>query len=212
MRIKWHGHASFELEDSRDVVHVDPREFRGETKKADLILITHAHESHFDLKAINHVSKDDTLLVGPPKSLDKEIEHKFIQVVSPGDFLEHRGVSVHVVPAFHPEGDYHSEGDGVGYILEMDGKRIYHAGDTGIHHNMHFFDDIDIALIPIGGLYNLTMHEAVEATRLINPEIVIPMHYGYMDYYPADPYRFKELAEEATHSKVEILENNILYI
>lgn len=212
MRVKWHGHASFELESGGVVVHVDPRVFRGTPKKADLVLVTHDHESHFDVNGIRAVAKPDAVLAGPENALDDVFGHASLRPVAPGDVFSHERLTIHVTHAFHPEGDYHRQGEGVGYVVEAEGTRLYHAGDTGIHHGMHFLEDIDVALVPIGGLFNLSMHEAVSATKLINPEIVVPMHYGHNDYYPADPHRFKKLVEADTPARVEILDHGELYV
>ncbi len=212
MRVKWHGHASFEVESQGFVVHVDPRTFRGQAKKADLVLVTHAHESHFDVEGIRAVAKPDALLAGPASAVRGVFGHAHLRDVEPGDVFDHGRFTVHVTHAFHPEGDYHPQSEGVGYVVEAEGRRLYHAGDTGIHHGMHFLEDIDVALVPIGGLFNLSMHEAVSATKLINPDIVVPMHYGRNDYYPTDPHRFKQLVEADTHARVEILEHGELYV
>jgi L-ascorbate metabolism protein UlaG (beta-lactamase superfamily) len=79
---------------------------------------------------------------------------------------------------------YHAIGDGVGYVIELDNKKIYFAGDTGLIPEMHLLENetIDVAILPIGGKYTMNVSEAAEAAKIIKPKVLIPMHYNSGEY------------------------------
>lgn len=112
------------------------------------------------------------------------------------DGLEIKGVRIEVVPAYNPGKPYHPRGVGVGYIIELGGLRIYHAGDTDFTPEMKELK-VDIALLPIGGTYTMDEEEAALAAEALAPRVIIPMHYGSVEGTAADPERFKALV----HSK-----------
>ena len=90
---------------------------------------------------------------------------------------------------FHPK-----ENAMIGFVLSIDGKRIYHAGDTDLIAEMNNLKNIDIALLPVSGTYVMTALEAVEACKLIHPKLAIPMHYGAIVGTESDARTFKERA------------------
>ena len=84
-------------------------------------------------------------------------------------------------------------GNPVGFVVTLGGKRIYHAGDTGLFYDMKLIGELyplDLALLPIGSNFTMGIREAVKATELLNPKVVIPMHYDTFDVIKQDPKEF----------------------
>ncbi len=200
--IFWLGHDSFRLRGDKTVVYIDPWKLAEGTEKADFILVTHAHRDHFNKDDIAKISKPSTVVVGPP-SVAEQLGSKTI-VAKAGQTLNVAGLAVDVVPAYNPNKKFHpKDAGGVGYIVTLDGKRIYHAGDTDETPEMKQIK-CDIALLPVSGTYVMTATEAAQAANTIMPSLAIPMHYGDPDVVGTrqDAEEFKKLAKVP----VEILE------
>ncbi|MCL5950412.1 MAG: MBL fold metallo-hydrolase [Chloroflexi bacterium] len=174
-QIFWLGHDSFRLEGER-VVYVDPWKLAPDAKKADIILVTHDHHDHLSEDDILRISKADTIIVGP-LAVTRQLSPK-ATLVKPGDKLTVRDVPIEVVPAYNVNKKFHPQSAGyVGYIVTLNGKRIYHAGDTDQIPEMASIRT-DIALLPVSGTYVMTADEAAKAADTIKPALAIPMHYG----------------------------------
>ncbi|HEY3024061.1 MAG TPA: MBL fold metallo-hydrolase, partial [Actinomycetota bacterium] len=125
--------------------------------------------------------------------------------VGPGDSIEVSGIRVQAVPAYnvHPDRlDKHPKANRwVGYILELDGKAYYHAGDTD---HVPELDEVrtDVAFLPIGGTFTMEPAEAAGLAKSISPQIAVPMHYGFVVGSPKDAETFRREAEPVT---VEVL-------
>ena len=201
--IFWLGHDSFRLKGEK-VVYVDPWKLSEGAEKADVILVTHEHYDHYSKDDIAKISKADTVVVAP-ESVARKFDGK-ITVVKPGDKLNVSGVAIEVVPAYNPNKRFHPQASGhVGYIITLNGKRIYHTGDTDeIPEMVHI--KCDIALIPVSGTYVMTAAEAAQAANKLKPALAIPMHYGDADVVGtrSDAEEFKRLAKVP----VEILEKS----
>jgi len=107
--------------------------------------------------------------------------------------------SVKLTPALHGSSIETDEGilyggSPCGFLIEMMGKKIYYAGDTGLSMDMKLLrdDGIDIAILPIGGNYTMDIDDAVKAVKLIEPKLAIPMHYNTFPLIKADPLEFKK--------------------
>ena len=112
------------------------------------------------------------------------------------------GVKLVQVPAWHSSsaGGY-SIGNACGYIMEIEGIKIYHAGDTYVFKDMELFAElygIDVALLPIGGHFTMGPKEAAKAVELLRPKYVIPMHYGTFPPIAKNPEEFKALVGDKT--------------
>jgi L-ascorbate metabolism protein UlaG (beta-lactamase superfamily) len=145
-------------------------------------LITHDHHDHCSPEDVVRIQGENTVII-TVKSAAEKLKGK-VEVVKPGDSLIRKGVKIEVVPAYNvnkfrsPGIPFHPKEKGyVGFILTVDGQRIYHAGDTDVIPEMANYK-VDIALLPISGTYVMTVEEAAEAARLIAPAVVIPMHVG----------------------------------
>lgn len=210
--VTWFDHASVRV-DGSVTVYVDPWDdvLPDDAPDAELILITHQHFDHYDPDAINQLSNDDTFVViRGDDTEDITADHEIVDL---GHEDEHHGVHVKVVPGYNVrrfrEGDepFHPQSESAGYVFALDDVTFYHAGDTDHIKEMEDLADesIDVAFLPIGGTYTMNVDEAVEAVKSIQPEIVIPIHYNFIEGTEADPEEFKEQVEEQTDADVRIL-------
>lgn len=189
--IIWLGHDTFKITtDSNITIYIDPYQLK-ERGGADIILITHEHFDHCSPEDIGKIQKDDTVVVTTPDSSEKISGD--VRTVIPGDSLTVKDVEVEAVPAYNTEKEFHvRERNWVGFILTVDGKSIYHAGDSDYIPEMKGFKDIDIALLPVSGTYVMNAHEAVQAAIDINPSLAIPMHYGTLVGSESDASDFRD--------------------
>ena len=115
--------------------------------------------------------------------------------VVPGDHVEVGAVVIDVLPAYNIEKRFHPRSSGhVGYLIAIDGLRIYHAGDTDAIPEMAGLAP-DIALLPVSGTYVMNPDEALEAIRLLQPKLVVPMHYGDIVGTLADAERLRSMSQ-----------------
>ncbi|RLI87244.1 MAG: MBL fold metallo-hydrolase [Archaeoglobales archaeon] len=185
VEITYLKHAGFKIKGSV-TIYIDPYEVPKGLEKADIILITHDHFDHKDIKSITNLAGDDTVVVYPKGCF---VEGYKSCELSVGETVELKGVKIETIPAYNIDKPYHKEG-GVGYIVEIDGVRIYHAGDTDRIPEMKNVK-VDVALLPIGGTYTMDVKEAVEAAKDIQAKYYVPMHYGAIPGTEADPREFK---------------------
>ena len=150
--------------------------------KADYIFITHEHGDHFDRGAIGTLTANGTRLVTNRRCADML---GYGEVMANGDSKQvAEGISVEAVPAYNTtEGhlQFHPKGRDNGYILTIDGLRIYIAGDTEDIPEMAQIKDIDIAFLPCNQPYTMTTSQLVKAARTIKPRVLFPYHYGQTD-------------------------------
>lgn len=191
-KIEWLGHDSFRITGDKKI-YIDPWKITRAAHDADIVLITHDHYDHFVVEDIDKVRNDQTLVVGP-EMLRGKIDGN-IRIVKRGDSLNVHGVPIEVVTAYnvHPDRqNFHpNQYGGVGYIITVNGKRIYHTGDTDPIPEMK---DIrcDIMLVPVSGMYVCTADEAAEAVAMVKPKLVIPMHWDTICGSWEDANSFKE--------------------
>ena len=178
--IHWLGHDSFRIDGEEAIIYIDPWQLGKDPKPADLVLITHPHHDHCSPEDVAKIQNEDTVIV-TIQAAAQELTG-LIEIVEHGDTLSLKGVNIEVFPAYNlnkfrsPGVPFHPKEQGhVGFIIEIDGQRIYHAGDTDLIPEMSGLE-IDIALLPVSGTYVMTAEEAVEAARIIQPKVVIPMH------------------------------------
>ena len=153
-----------------------------EPKDADFILITHDHYDHFSPEDIRKAAGKGCVLVVPKKMQGKAREAEgvvsSIRTVEPGAAYEIEGLKVETVAAYNILKPFHPKSAGwVGYILELDGERIYIAGDTDATKEAQAVK-CDVALVPIGGKFTMNAKKAAELVNRIRPAAAIPTHYG----------------------------------
>lgn len=178
--IKWLGHAAFQIRGKGKVIYIDLGEGVAPSEKADIVLVTHSHWDHCDPKTIEGVRKEDTILIAPKECVSKL--GRGVRSIEAGDKIIIDNIEIQAVHAYNikrfrsPGVPFHPKGFGVGYVVRVDGKSIYHAGDTDFIPEMKELGALDVALLPTGDTYTMNNEEAAEATLAINPKIVIPMH------------------------------------
>ncbi len=182
--IKWIGHASFILEDKEgnNLCFLDPFEIGSVHDKADVIFITHAHFDHCSQDDVKRILTPDTIIISAPNCVDKfPIQTKQLRIAEPNITLEVRGLVVRTIPAYNIKPGrlkYHpKENEWLGYIININGKKIYHAGDTDFVDEIRELGRIDVAMLPIGGTYTMDVDEAIEAANVIKAKVTVPMHY-----------------------------------
>jgi L-ascorbate metabolism protein UlaG (beta-lactamase superfamily) len=175
--IAWLGHASFRIDGSR-VVYIDPWKVTDDAPKADLILITHDHYDHCSPDDVARLAKQGTVILAPPAAAAK-LAGLTVTRVAPGERHAVGAVTVETLPAYNIGKKFHPRANGnVGYVVTLDGGRLYHAGDTDLIPEMAGID-VDVALLPVGGTYTMTAAEAARAAVTIRPrEAAVPIHYG----------------------------------
>jgi len=180
--IHWLGHDSFRIEGDGLVIYIDPWRLHGDPPKADLILITHDHRDHCSPEDVAKIQQADTVIVTVAEAAAQLSGQ--IELVKPGDEVIVKGVPVRAVPAYNvnkfrsPGIPFHpKEKNYVGFILTVEGERIYHTGDSDHIPEMASLE-MDIALLPVSGTYVMTVEEAVGAAAAIQPRLAIPMHVG----------------------------------
>jgi len=194
-KLHWLGHDSFRL-DGPPVIYFDPWKLHGKHVPADLVLISHDHFDHCSPEDVEKVRSPHTIIVANSSAADKL---PGVRAVKPGDRLAAAGVEIEAVPAYNltkfrsPGVPFHPQPAGhVGYVVTVAGVRLYFAGDTDQIPEMAGIA-CDVALLPVSGTYVMTVEEAVEAARVIKPQIVVPMHYGAGIGEKGDGQRFAEL-------------------
>ena len=208
MNIEWLGHAGFMIKTQGNVIYLDPHEGEYDTL-ADLIIITHSHSDHCNTDKIRSIRKEDTLIIAPQDCAAK-IGTEVISL-EPGEETMTHGIHITAVEAYNvkrfraPGIPFHPKGLGVGYILTVNGKTIYHAGDTDFIEEMKALKDrkITLALLPSGGTYTMDNADAVDATLAINPQKAFPMHR-----WDTNPFEFKNAIEAKSEIQVLSMEPN----
>ena len=201
-RLHWLGHSSFRWEGSK-TIYFDPWKLQKNSKRADIICISHEHFDHLSKPDISAISSPDTVIV-TCQACARQISSlrggcKEIKAMDPGDSCEVGGVNIKAAPSYNTNKEFHPKGTKkLGFIVTMDGISIYHAGDTDRIPDMDGLK-CDVALLPVSGTYVMTADEAAEAAIAINPKVAIPMHYGDIVGTGDDAKRF----EYALRGKVE---------
>ena len=188
--VKFHAlmHACIRIQYDGKEIQIDPvSKLRDRTidyaamPKADYIFVTHEHADHYDAAALKTLSADKTQLVMNKRCADMYGSGK---VMVNGDKLQLADVSVEAVPAYNSTAgreQFHPKGRDNGYILTIDGLRIYIAGDTEDIPEMAQIKDIDIAFLPCNQPYTMTPDQLVRAAKVIKPKVLFPYHYGQTD-------------------------------
>ncbi len=187
LKITFIGHGSLMFTFGGKVIHVDPVSKETDyTKlpKADLIFLTHHHGDHLDLKALEILKKDKTVLVLTEVCAQQV---KGGVVMKNGDTKNIEGLKVEAVPAYNivhmrSEGKpFHPKGEGNGYVITFGDKRVYVAGDSENTPEMKKLEKIDIAFLPMNLPYTMTPEMVADAAKAFRPKVLYPYHYGETD-------------------------------
>lgn len=186
-------HSSIKITGSK-IIYIDPFKIDKDFNDAGYVFCTHSHYDHFSPEDIDKVIKRDTKLV-MPKSMENEVNgfENEVLFVEPDKEYDLDGVKFRTTYSYNKNKAFHpKESLWVGYIIEIDNKKYYIAGDTD---NISEIQNIecDVALIPIGGTYTMNYEEAANLANSINAKVVIPTHYGCIVGDIDDGERFKSL-------------------
>lgn len=190
--ITWYGQASTKLTGEK-IIYIDPFEMNNDDyEAADIILVTHDHFDHCSLADIQKVSGNSTTIIAPPNCSSKLSGD--IKSITPDETIVEQGIQIEAVPAYNLGKTFHPKtSGGLGYIVTLNGKRIYQAGDTDFIPEMENIK-ADIVILPVGGTYTMNAEEAAKAANIIKPETAIPIHFGSIVGSQKDAENFKRLA------------------
>lgn len=172
--LRWFGQSAFRIStDAGEQIFVDPFRVPSSAGPARLILITHPHSDHYDRRAIAGLRRAETVIVVPMSCAEPGQRG-----IAPGQTAQIGRVKVTGVPAYNVAKPFHPKSRRwLGYVIEVDGLRIYHAGDTDPIPEMSGIRP-DIALLPVGGMFSMGWRAAAEANHAIGAALAIPMHYS----------------------------------
>ncbi len=196
--IRWLGHATVRLDVEDMVIFFDPYDIK-ERAKADIICVSHEHFDHCSLDDLRMVTAKRTHVVGPPQVqgvLRRVTTH--VHILEAGGEVVIDKAKITAVPAYNTDKPFHPpEAGGLGYIVEIGGKRYYFAGDTDLIPEMKSLR-ADVAILPVGGMYTMNAEEAAVALKVVGAKEGVPVHYGSIVGTGADGERFKRLIETFT--------------
>ncbi len=187
LKITFVGHGTLMFNFGGKVIHVDPYSTLADYNilpKADLILLTHEHRDHLDLKALNMVRTKKTVVV-LTETCAKQVQGGIVMMN--GDVKTVEGFKIEAVPAYNivhkreTGQPFHPKGVGNGYIITFGDKRVYVAGDTENVPEMKSLKNIDVAFLPMNLPYTMTPEMVADAAKAFKPKILYPYHFGETD-------------------------------
>lgn len=209
MELTYYGHSCILLKGARTVL-VDPFFPEGMTPPpADIVAVTHGHADH--MGSAVHLKRPTVAINEVAKYLkSKGIPAEGMNI---GGTITVEGVAFHMVQAVHSSwieeaGIGCNGGGAAGFVIGMEGKRVYHAGDTALFSDMKLIGELchpDVALLPIGGRFTMGPEEAMIAAQYIGAPLVIPIHYDTWPVIRQDPGLFRAALERTTDIRVRIL-------
>lgn len=222
MKIIFHGHACFELRTPNGAIIIDPfltgnpsAEIGPEKIEVEAILLTHGHGDHVG-DALQIAKKNDAIIIAPFElAMFMQKQGAKVHPMHIGGSRSFSFGKVKLTQALH--GSAFIDNDGIitytgnpcGFLLNMEHKVVYHAGDTGLFSDMKEiigkFNEIDVALLPIGDNFVMGPKDALIAAEWLQAKYVIPMHYNTFDIIEQDAEGFKKELGEQKGSKAIIL-------
>jgi L-ascorbate metabolism protein UlaG (beta-lactamase superfamily) len=216
MEITWLGHSAIKIVGTKTVI-IDPfltgnpaaSAVPQDCSETDVVVVTHDHDDHIgDSFSICNLS-GATLVSVHEVAVQAEEEGIPSEGMNIGGTVETKGVKIHMVQALHSS----KTGDPTGVVIELDGKKLYHAGDTGLMYDMKIIGEFfhpDLSFIPIGDRYTMGVPSAAKAVEFIQTKKVIPIHYDTFPIVSADTEEFKRLVADT--AEVIILKPGETYI
>ena len=205
-------HATAVLEWNNITIYIDPvggaAAFNGQ-KQPDLILITDIHGDHLSIETLQELNTEKSKIMVPQAVADKMPEEfaSQIDVLNNGDSKERYGITVEAIPVYNLREEaknFHEKGRGNGYVLNIDGQRLYFSGDTEDIPEMRALKNIDKAFICMNLPYTMTVESAADAVLEFKPKEVYPYHYrGRPDV--GDVNKFKALVN-AKNTDIEVVQ------
>ncbi len=217
VKVTWYGHACFGIEGGGATLLLDPfisgnplAPVLADEVRADYILVSHAHDDH----------------LGDAMPIARRTGAMIISNFEIANYCASQGANAHplhigggrdfpfgrvkLTIAHHgssfPDGGY--GGNPAGFLLTIEGKKIYHACDTGLFYDMKLIGQggIDLAILPIGDNFTMGPEDALQAVKLIDPKTVVPIHYNTFEVIAQDPHAFARAVEAETSARCVVLE------
>ncbi len=218
MKITYYGHACFMIEGSKKIL-IDPfitgnplANVKPSDLKPDILLITHGHGDHLG-DAVD-IAKNSKPIVACIYEISLFLGKHGVscEPMNIGGSISVDGVKITMVPALHSssvEGSFSS--DACGFVVEIDNKTIYHAGDTALFRDMKTIGElfeIDVAMLPIGDRFTMDAKQAAIAVKWLKAKKVIPMHYATFPIIEKSPEKFVEEVKKVSDAEVLIVKPN----
>lgn len=190
------------------IIYTDPFQLNSQYQDADIILITHSHYDHFSEEDIEKVKSKNTIICVTEDLQDRALALGFskenIILVKPNQTYAILGIEIKTIPAYNTNKKFHpKENNWVGYLLNLQGKIYYVAGDTDITEENKTIH-CDVAFVPVGGTYTMDSKEAVELVNRMKPTFAVPVHYGSVVGTERDAEMFVQSLEEGIDGRILI--------
>ena len=217
VKITWYSHACLMIETEGTKLLVDPfitgnplAPIAANDLDPDYIFVSHGHGDHVG-DTVDIAKRTGATVVSNFEIHNwlaaQGVENGHPQHIGGG--FDYPWGRVKMTIAHHgsalPDGSY--GGNPCGFLFYIQGKKIYHACDTGLFYDMKLIGDegIDLAVLPIGDNFTMGPADALRAVRLIEPKQVLPIHYDTFDVIQQDPAAWKVLVEKQTGATVALL-------
>lgn len=207
VKLTYHGHSAFEITTEQYSLIIDPF-FTGNTNakikpkdiKADFIILTHAHGDH--LGDAFEIAKNNNATIIAVNELANYVSLKGCKAhnmhIGGGHNFPFGRLKFTIAHHGSSTEDGQYMGEPAGVVIMINGKNIYHAGDTGLFLDMKLIGEItplDAAIVPIGDNFTMGVDDAVKAVEFLNPKVAVPMHFGTFGVIDSDPQEFKRKVE-----------------
>jgi len=217
VELTYHSHACFSIAVNGTQLLIDPflsgnelADVRADEVEADYILVSHGHGDHVgDTVAIAQRTGATTISNFEIQSwlLAQGVQNAHPMHIGGGHDFPFGRVKLTIAQhgSMLPDGSY--GGNPAGFLLTLEGKKIYHACDTGLFYDMKLIgeDGLDVAILPIGDNFTMGPDDALKAVKLLEPRVVIPIHYDTFEVIQQDPYAFAARVEEETPARCVVL-------
>jgi L-ascorbate metabolism protein UlaG (beta-lactamase superfamily) len=217
IKITWYSHACFLIETDQSRLLTDPfvsgnplSPVKADAIETDYILVSHGHGDH--LGDTLDIAKRTGATVISNYEIQTWLVNQGIENAHPqhiGGGFDYPWGRVKLTIAQHgsalPDGSY--GGNPSGFLLYIEGHKIYHACDTGLFYDMKLIGEegIDLAILPIGDNFTMGPDDALRAVKLIEPKQVVPIHYDTFDIIKQDPHAWAGRVQEETAAKVTVM-------